>query len=124
MAAVVQHFVTYYFPGSIVSNEQVKPVEQWDVLMAKRFAPDNRNCYGFRFTTRSRGEYDLDSKVTATSPMYFLNSTVESLEQVKARNLTADRTLLANMESNGYKNIVRTYSGWCLPLEDGDTVLY
>ena len=42
--------------------------------------------YAFRFSTRSRGGADLDSKESASSPLYHLGGRVETLEEVEARN--------------------------------------
>lgn len=124
-----KHFVTYYWPGSLVANTCGEPVEAWDVDAAKerarKFAPDRAAPYGFRFTTRERGPDDLDSKQTESSPMYYLGGTVETLEQVKARATDKDYILIANMEGNKYDRIVTNNNSWrwTQPLEPNDVVL-
>jgi hypothetical protein len=81
--------------------------------------------YGFRFTTRTRGDEDLDSKESARSPMYYLGGKVETLEEVKARNNPRDEILVQNMEGNGWSRIVVNTNSWrwTQPLEDGAVVL-
>ena len=78
--------------------------------------------YGFTFSTRARTDDELDSKTIATSTMYFLGGTIESLEQVKRRNDPNDSTLIRNMENNGIARIIRGDSPWrwCQPFNKGD----
>jgi len=128
---VTKHFVTFLSPGTFVAEDTTKPIESWDVTKARKMAKGiteryNAIPYGFYFTTRMRGENDLDSKETKRSPMYYLpHCKVETLAQVKARNDPRESILLDNMEGNGYKRIVRTTKGWSWtqPLEDDDVVL-
>jgi hypothetical protein len=81
--------------------------------------------YGFSFSTRSRSTKELDSKVVARSPMYFLGGVVETLEQVKARATEKDSILVSNMEGNKWKRIITNNNSWkwTQPLEDEDVVL-
>jgi hypothetical protein len=126
-----KHFVTFYSPGTFVAEESSTPMDSWDVDAAKKAATKIKERhgavpYGFRFTTRSRGEEDLDSKVTKTSPFYFLGGRVETLAQVKARATSNDSILVSNMECNKFKRIItNSNSGWSWtqPLEDTDIVL-
>jgi hypothetical protein len=85
----------------------------------------NATPYGFQFTTRSRGLEDLDSKVTATSPMYYLGGKVETLADVKARATDKDRILIDNMEGNKWDRIITNDNSWrwTQPLRPTDVVL-
>jgi hypothetical protein len=128
--AMRKHFVTFYSPGTFVAEDTTKPIASWDVDIAKQMARDIKERhaavpYGFRFTTRSRGEEDLDSKVIATSPMYFLGGKVETLEEVKARATKEDSILVSNLEVNGYARIVTNNNSWrwTQPLQPDDVVL-
>jgi hypothetical protein len=126
-------FVTFYSPGTFFAEETTKPIDSWDVEKAKKMAKAvteryNATPYGFRFTTRSREEKDLDSEVTKISGMYYLSGKVETLKQVKARATEKDHILISNMECNKWKRIVSNApgsKGWhfCQPLEEGDVVL-
>lgn len=125
-----KHFVTFYSPGTFVSEETEKPIDAWDVDKAIEMARNikerySATPYGFRFSTRSRRREDLDSKVSKTSPMYFLGGKVETLAQVRKRNDPKERILLANMESNGYARIITNNNSWKWtgPLGDDDIVL-
>lgn len=65
-----QHFVTFYSPGTLVSETSSQPIDAWDIEEARRRADSvseryGATPYGFRFTTRSRGDQDLDSEQSA-----------------------------------------------------------
>jgi hypothetical protein len=40
MAAVKQHFVTFYSPGTFFAETSEKPIDSWDVEKAKDEAED------------------------------------------------------------------------------------
>lgn len=129
---IESHFVTFFSPGTFVAETTEKPIPSWDIEEAKAVARNIKErydaCpYGFQFTTRSREDNELDSRVSATSPMYYLGGTVETLEQVKARGtaVDGDRILIANMECNGYDRIITNNNSWrwTQPLRATDVVL-
>jgi len=127
---VEAHFVTFYSPGTFVAEETTKPIYAWDVERAKEMARDiteryNATPYGFQFSTRSRGEADLDSHVTARSPLYYLGGKVETLAEVKARADPKEKILVSNMEGNGWKKVITNTNSWrwTQPLQPTDVVL-
>jgi hypothetical protein len=129
---IQKHFVTFYSPGTFVAETTEKPIESWNIEQAKVMAREiteryNATPFGFRFTTRGRGDDDLDSKVIATSPMYYLGGKVKTLGQVKARSkgTDRDRILIANMEGNGWDRIITNDNSWrwTQPLRDDDVIL-
>jgi len=130
MPTMTQHFVTFYSPGTFIAEETTKPIDAWDTTIALRMAAEVTERHGakpcaFAFTTRSRGDADLDSKVVARSALHYFGVNVETLADIEARSAPADRTLIANMRGNGYARVVTTTSGWkaTMPLRDGDVVL-
>ncbi len=125
-----KNFVTFYSPGSFVSETTTKDIDNWNVAQAEAMACEieerhGAKPYGFRFETKSRGDNDLDSKVTDTSPMYYLGGEVLTLEDVKAKNDPNDRLLISNMECNGYDKIIVNNNSWkfTAPLNRDDIVL-
>jgi hypothetical protein len=125
-----RHFVTFYSPGTFVAETSERPIESWDVNLAMDMARSVKERhgavpYGFRFSTRTRGDDDLDSSVSRRSPMYFLGGKVETLKQVKARATEKDSILVSNMEGNGFKRIITNDNSWrwTQPLNDDDIVL-
>jgi hypothetical protein len=127
---VKKHFVVFLSPGTFVHEMSEKPIDSWDVEKAKRMARSITERHGatpfaFYFTTRSRGEDDLDSKVTDTSVTYYLGGKVETLAEVKARATKDDRILISNMEINHYDRIITNTNSWKVtqPLNKNDVVL-
>lgn len=125
-----KHFVTFFSPGTFIAEMTEKPIDAWDVDKATKMALSiteryGATPYGFRFNTRGRGDEDLDSKVTKTSPLYFLGGRIETLEEVEARNDPNEAILRSNMKSNGYEKCVVNDNSWrwTFPLERDDVVL-
>lgn len=124
------HFVTFYSPGTFVAETTTKPIANWDVSAATAMAADiteryGARPYGFRFTTRSRGPDDLDSKEASSSNFYYIGCRRMTLEEIESRADPRDAILLNNMRCNGWKEVVTTKSGWVWtqPLYPGDVVL-
>lgn len=124
------HFVTFYSPGTLVAEQTEKPIQSWDVDLAVAMSSDIKERYGarpygFRFTTRGRGPDDLDSKVTAKSPMHYIGGKVETREEVEARNDPSETILRSNMRGNGYERIWVSTEGyrWTQPLQADDVVI-
>ena len=117
-----KHFVTFFSPGTFVAETTTKPITSWNVGAARAMATTiteryGARPYGLQFSTRSRGDDDLDSKVTDKSPMYYLGGQVRTIEEVEP-----DSTLYWNMKSNHYSRVITT-NGWTQPLNDEDVVL-
>jgi hypothetical protein len=117
MAKVEKHFVTFYSPGTFVAETTEKPIDTWDVNKAMEMAHDvieryGATPYGFQFSTRSRGDDDLDSKRSAESPFYHLGGKIESLAEVEARNDPKEEILRSNMRENDYDRVVINDNSW------------
>lgn len=115
------HFVTFYNPGMLVSEDTTRPITAWDVDTALAMVPDivehhGATPYGFEFSTRERGPDDLDSKVTATSMTYWLGGKIETLAEVEARNDPKEAILRANMRDNGWDRIITNTNSWSITL--------
>src|SRR6185312_13624743 len=111
------HFVTFYSPGTFVSEDTTKPVDGWNVDAAVAMARSiserhGATPYGFRFSTRSRGTDDLDSKVTAQSNFYWLGGKVRTAEEVLAGTDPKEETLRANVRINHFKRIMTNDNSW------------
>lgn len=125
-----KHFVVFSSPGTFFHEETQLPIDSWNVDEAVEMSKGiveryGSKPFGFRFVTNERSDDMLDSKVTARSPMYFLGGTILTLDDVKARNDSANDILIRNMESNGYARVVENTNSWkiTIPLNDNDVVL-
>lgn len=68
---------------------------------------------------------ELDSRITAISPTYYLGGVVATYEEVVARNLPEEETLRWNMNMNKITRIITNDNSWktVQPLKDEDVVL-
>lgn len=127
------HFVTFLspgtFPGTFLHEETTKPIEAWDTDKAVKMSKSITDRYGakpfaFVFTTRERGEKDLDSKTTKSSGRYFLGGKVLTLADVE-KQMPEEIILISNMRGNDIKKVVVNGNSWrsVHPLESDDVVL-
>lgn len=123
-------FVEFFSPGSFVAEKDSMPIDSYNIEKACEMSKTitqryDAKPYGFRFVTRSRGDNDLDSHISDTSAMYYIDGTVLSLEELETRGDPRDRILISNMKSNKWSHVVRTFSPylWTQPLERGDKIV-
>ncbi len=124
-----KRYVTFYSPGTMVAEQTTKCVASWDVDKAVEMMTDieerhGARPYGFQFTTKKRGLRDFEPRVIDTSPMYYVNCVVQTLEEVEAEH-GKSAILAQNMRTNGWDRIVTTTKGWgwSQPLRETDVVL-
>ena len=125
-----KHFVIFYSPGTFVSETTEREIDSWDVEQAMSMARTVRERhgatpYGFRFTTRSRADNELDSKVTERSNMYFLGGKIRHLDFIILENKPDEQILISNMRNNGWDRVIENSNSWKItqPLEKDDVVL-
>lgn len=125
-----KHFVIFCSPGTFVNETTAKEIESWDVEKAIEMARTiherhGATPYAFYFMTKTREEKDLDSKVSSTSPFYFLGGEIETVEQVRERNDKNEEILLSNMINNGYDRVLVNKNSWkiTVPLGKDDIIL-
>ena len=119
-----RHFVTFVYPRLAVDEEAEEPVKSWDVEKAIEEAKTRHpGACSFEFHTRRREDDELDSKVVARSPTYFLGGGIITIEEVRGREKNLQQPLLAGMEANGWDRVVVAKFGKTSPLEEEDVVL-
>lgn len=118
---MLKHYVEFMYPGILFSETSETPVKRRDSALVKK----PNMSYGFRFfdreETKKNGEI-LIGRNKNYSSVYFFGGEVYTLARVKAELPNKD-ILISNMESNGYKRVVKTRFGQFLPLEKRDRVL-
>lgn len=119
--SITRHYVTFYYPGTIVAETEDRPVESRDP--AKLDLPSG--AYAFYFFDRVETTVDgekLEGKKKNISGTYYPNGKICTQADVKAMGPTA-RILLQNMESNKWDRVVMPPNGrFCQPLKDADVV--
>ena len=125
-----KHFVTFYSPGTFVSEYTSKEIDSWDVNKAMEMARNIKERhsavpYGFRFSTRERGDEDLDSQETEVSNMYYLGGRIRHLDFIILENKPDEQILISNMKINGWDRVIENTNSWMItqPFEEGDVVL-
>jgi len=121
------HFVTFFSPGTFFSEETTKPITSWDVEKAKKMATGiteryNQKPFCFVFSTRSRNNKELDSKVIKQSHRHYLGGKLVSLKEVEAEH-GKDSILASNMRCNKWDQIVKCPAGNYQPFEKGDKIV-
>jgi hypothetical protein len=127
---LIKHFVTFYSPGTFVSETSTKEIPDWDIYKAMEMAHEiveryGATPYGFRFHTSVRGPDDFNPKETKRGNMYFLGGRIKTLAEVEARNDPNDRILISNMKSNDFKSVVVNDNSYrsTMPLNEGDMIV-
>lgn len=125
-----KNFVTFYSPGTFIAETTTLPVSEWSVEEALKLADTVIERHGatpfaFRFIIRSREENELDSKISASSNLYFLGGKVEALDEIRNRKDPKDDILISNMEINGWDRVVTNSNSyrWTQPLEENDSII-
>lgn len=134
-----KHQVTFYSPGTFVSESSTYPIESWDpakaVEMAKNISERyNAKPYGFKFQTLlvhapvedgEGGRMEVPGKVVKTSGTYFLTGKLETFDEVEARNDDKERILRSNMEGNGMWIVCVNTNSYrsTMPFEEEDKVV-
>lgn len=115
-----EHRVTFYSPGTLLSEQTIKPIAEWDLRAAIGLAEHVTERYGakpfsFRFSTilvadpvpdGEGGTLGVRPKEVAKSATHHLGGTVETYAEIMARDCDDERILRSNMECNGYGAVV------------------
>jgi hypothetical protein len=110
-----KHQVTFFSPGTFVSESSTQPIESWDTVKAVEMAKGvseryGAKPYGFRFQTLltsnpvedgEGGKLEVQPKVVKSSGIYFLGGKLETFDDVAIRNDPKESILRSNMEGNG-----------------------
>lgn len=125
-----KHFVVFESPGTFFNEMTEKPIDSWDVELAKKMAHSiteryNATPFAFYFTTRQRKDNELDSREVKQSGRYFLGGTILTAKEIEQRTDRDYSTLLANMRCNGWNQVVENKNSWTIfqPLAKDDVVL-
>jgi len=125
-----KHFVKFYSPGTIVSEETSKEIDSWDVEKAKSMARSVMERYGatpyaFQFQTWERNEDEMNSHLSAFSCLYYLGGKVRTAEEILAGTDSNEEILRKNVENNNIERVIENTNSWKVtrPLEKDDVVL-
>lgn len=117
----VVHYVRFWYPGVFVSEDSTKRIASRNPALVK----PPKDCYAFQFFDRTETSEDgetLRGKERNKSGMFFVGGRVMTLTEVR-KELKGESTLIANMENNGYKRVIRTVANQFIPFGPKDKLL-
>ena len=121
-----KHYVTFFSPGTFVSEQDDREVDSWDVptavgMAAKIKQRHGATPYGFRFSTMESDGWE--PKTVKRSNMYYLGGTIKTLNDIP--DVPENRILRDNMISNSYTQVIENTNSWkvTMPLYADDVVL-
>lgn len=116
-----KHFVSFFSPGTFVSETSDREVSSWDVNEAVRLSKSiterhGAKPYGFRFKTVKLVDDGWNKETSATSGMYYLGGKVLSLQNVIDRNDPKNSILISNMKNNDYPYVIENTNSYKITL--------
>lgn len=120
------HYVTFYSPGTLMSERTTKSIHAWDLELAVAMAKTitkryDARPYGFYFSTMleavdvvetDRGSLMVQPRQIAKSGMHYLGGTVMTIQDVEARDDPNDSILISNMRINSWEHVVEVTNGY------------
>lgn len=124
----IKHYVSFYSPGTFISEVDTKEIESWNVDLAKSMMKEivqrhNATPYGFKFFTKTLKDNDFEPKITERSKLYLVGGKILSYKDIEERNDPKDNILLSNMKSNNWDFVWQTTKGWLYTLPITDDVI-
>jgi hypothetical protein len=137
MSTKIRHFVTFYSPGTFMSESTTKDIPELHPPLAARMAREieeryEAKPYGFRFETRithdpipdgAGGTLNVESKTTAKTGTYFLTGTVRAYSEISEAKDT--NILRSNMRGNDWPLMIENTNSYrtIMPYEAGDCIV-
>lgn len=122
------HHAEYVLPGLLFPEETTRQLDARDPAEAAEKAPEGAFAFVLYDlpvvpdTGLDPEQFRVTPKRQNVSKRYYLGGTLHSLDEVRAMG-DDKRTLVANMEGNGWATVICTPFGNWQPFEDGDTLL-
>jgi len=128
MRETTKTYVEYLYPGSFFSEEESKPVKERDPEKILKTLP--KGVFAFLFYDQASTMVKVDGEAQTVygkrknvSGKYYPDAEIYTVPQLKALDEKQYHILIANMEGNGWKRVVKTRRGNFQPLEKSDTIL-
>jgi hypothetical protein len=109
----VRHYVTFYSPGTFVSETTIIQIDSWDVNKAIELSKTIKERhgaipYGFSFkTVKSDG---FEKIPVNKSGMYYLGGKILSYDDIE--DIPENKILRSNMRNNNYKYVIENTNSW------------
>ena len=118
--AKTKQYVEFLYPGALVPESEVREVPNREASVE---VP--KGCFAYKFFERQETESE-DGEVLLGRPRNYSGThyfgKVMSLDDVK-REMPNQRTLISNMEGNGWDRVVQTRRGNYQPFTEQDVLV-
>lgn len=134
-----KHQVTFYSPGTFVSEATTRDIDSWDTAKAVEMSEQiteryGARPYGFVFSTHivaddvpdgEGGTLKVQPKTVEKSGIHFLGGRLETYDDVVARNDDKENILRSNMRNNEHWVIVINDNSYrsTLPFNEEDCIV-
>ncbi|OGH92613.1 MAG: hypothetical protein A2534_00145 [Candidatus Magasanikbacteria bacterium RIFOXYD2_FULL_39_9] len=122
---VRKHFVQFLYSGSFFSEDSSKEVAERNP--SKVEVPQGAFCFSFYdqivgVAIENGKEIPVSSGMLDKSSNYYYGGKVYTVARLK-KEFPNDKTLISNIEGNGYKRAIRCRTGNWQPFENGDVFI-
>ncbi len=122
--------VTFYEPGSFMSEETLRVVTTRDPNEIAKMAPERAFCFTIedfieKTTTVDGEDFKKTESVGGPSGRFYLGGDLYTVDELKAK-FGSDRSkeiLISNIEVNGWPKAIQCRTGNWQPFTDTDTFL-
>lgn len=125
--ADLKHYVTFYSPGTLMSEQITMEIDSWDTRKAVGMAEQvierhGARPYAFVFKTFAG---DKGCQSYSESAKHFLGGKLDTYDDVVARNDPGERILRSNMSNNGIWIVCVNTNSWksTMPFEARDKIV-
>ncbi len=108
-----KHFVTFFSPGTFVSETTTKEIDAWSVDLAMSMARDIKERhgatpYGFYFETKASDGWE--PKTVKSSGNYYLGGQLLTIDDIP--DTKENKTLRWNMKYNHIETVIENTNSW------------
>jgi hypothetical protein len=108
-----KHFVTFYSPGTFVSETSTKEIDSWNVDQAVAMARNIKERhaatpFGFAFETQVSDGWE--PKTVRKSGMYYLGGRLLTIDDIP--DTDENKTLRWNMKYNNIETVIENTNSW------------
>jgi len=108
-----KHFVTFYSPGTFVSETSTKEIDSWNVDQAVAMARSIKERHGavpFGFAFETQVSDGWEPKTVRKSGMYYLGGRLLTIDDIP--DTRENETLRWNMKYNHIETVIENTNSW------------
>jgi hypothetical protein len=118
-----RHYVTFYSPGTFVSETTIIEIDKWNTNEAIELSRNIKERHGatpYAFSFKTVTSDGFDKTLKEKSGMYFLGGQILSYDDIP--DTSENRILRSNMKNNDYDYIIKNDNSWTVHIPFDKTV--